>query len=82
MNNVHKHTAQNVPPVPRWCSCSSLVKVSDVTLDVIQTQNCPLVAVVVVLVLSVGAATQLVLYHLSRLKQTNNEKKTHTVYLD
>ena len=46
--------------------CRSLVKVTDVTLDVIQAQHCSLVVVVVVLVLIVRAATQLVLDHLRR----------------
>ena len=49
--------------------CRSLMKVTDVTLDVVQAQHCPLVRAAVVLVLPVGAATQLVLYHLSRFKK-------------
>lgn len=43
------------------------MEVTDVTLDVVQAQDRPLVVVVVVVlvfVLLVGAATQLVLYHL------------------
>lgn len=40
------------------------MKVTDVTLDIVEAQHRPLVVVVVVLVLLIGAATQLVLYHL------------------
>ena len=50
-----------------------LMKVTDVTLDVVQAQDCSLVVVVVVVfVLLIGAVAQLVLYHLGGVKDTLN----------
>lgn len=49
------------------------MKVTDMTLDIVQAQDCSLVVVVVVFVLFIGAAAQLVLYHLRGVK--DNLKK-------
>lgn len=52
----------------RTKSSRLLMKVTDVTLDIVNAQDRPLVVVVVVvLMLLIGAATQLVLYHLIKI---------------
>lgn len=54
------------------------MKVTDVTLDVVQAQDRSLVGAVV-LVLLIGAATQLVLYHLEGLKTKVSTRATAEV---
>lgn len=72
MNEVHKHAARGSRDAggggvggPSPLDSRSLVKVTDVTLDVVQAQHRALVAAAV-LVFPAGAATQLVFNHLGR----------------
>lgn len=64
MNKVHRAAQRQERAAAPSSRPARLVKVTDVTLDVVEAQDRTLVVVVAVLELLIRAATQLVLYHL------------------
>lgn len=78
---IHPHTvavAKSRQKLPPPDGGRGLMKVTDVTLDVVQAQDRSLVGAAV-LVLLIGAATQLVFYHLEGLKTTVSTRATAEV---